>query len=141
MREHSDKILVAYSARTGSTKDIAETSGKILTRLCEDVDVTAMQNIKDLKAYRAVVAERPIRAGKWLPEATEFIKTYKNDLNRRPFAAFLVCMTLAMKKGQEYRPTVSDWLDPVRYMATPVYEGLFPGIPDIKKITAFSGQA
>jgi menaquinone-dependent protoporphyrinogen IX oxidase len=70
----------------------------------------------------------------------DFINTHKHELNKKQFAAFFVCMTLAMPKGENYRSTVAGWLDPVRQLVTPVSEGLFTGTLDIKKIPAFSDR-
>jgi hypothetical protein len=43
-------------------------------------------------------------------------------------------MTLAMRKGNNYRDAVAGWLAPVRELVSTVSEGLFTGILDIKKI-------
>ena len=136
----NDKILVTYSTRTGSTKGVSECIGKTLSDLGECVDVLPMQGIEDLSHYKVVIAGSPIQAGKWLPEAFDFINTHRNDLNEKPFAAFLVCMTLAMPKGQYYRETVSSWLDPVRRLVNPIDVGLFKGTLDVKKIPSFSDR-
>lgn len=133
-------ILVTYSTRTGSTKGVSEFIGKTLTDLGENVDVSPMNKIENLSSYRAVIAGSAIQSGKWLPEATEFITTHKGDLNKMPVAAFLVCMTLAMPKGESYRETVSRWLDPVRSIISPIDVGLFKGALDIKRIPSFSDR-
>jgi menaquinone-dependent protoporphyrinogen IX oxidase len=61
-------------------------------------------------------------------------------LRQKPFAAFLVCMTLAMKNGEKYRPHVASFLDPVRAMAKPVSTGLFAGVLDTSRIESFSNR-
>ena len=114
------KILITYATRTGSTEGVAKTIGETLSLMGETVDVIPMQDVKDLSAYKAVIAGSAIQAANWLPEAMDFVKDNREVLTQKPFAAFLVCMTLAMKKGEEYRPTVSGWLDPVRDLVTPV---------------------
>jgi menaquinone-dependent protoporphyrinogen oxidase len=134
----TNKILVTYATMTGSTKGVSEAIGRTLIELGANVDIIPMKEVKNISEYKAVVAGSAIQAGKWLPEAMDFIQTHKQDLNKKPFAAFLVCMTLAMKKGNNYRDTVSGWLSPVRDLVTPVSEGLFTGILDIKKIPSFS---
>src|SRR5665647_492241 len=103
----------------------------------ETVDVIPIQDVKDLSAYKAVIAGSAIQAANWLPEAMDFVKDNREVLTQKPFAAFLVCMTLAMKKGKEYRPVVSGWMDPVRDLVTPVSVGLFTGILEIKKLPSF----
>lgn len=135
-----NKILVTYSSSTGSTRGISEVISKTLVELGESVDNIAMKDVKDLKSYKSVNAGSAIQDRKWLPDAIEFIKLNQDELNKKPFAAFLVCMTLAMAKGDQYRDAVSSWLQPVRNLVTPVSEGLFKGILDIKKIPSFSDR-
>ena len=134
------KILIAYASRTGTTAGVADAIGKALTDLGEEVDVMRMQDVGDISPYRAVVAGSSIHDAKWLPEAMEFIRTNQSSLSQKPFAAFLVCMTLAMPKAAEYRPIVATRLDPVRAIVKPVSEGLFAGALDIRKITSFSDR-
>ncbi len=128
------KILVTYATRTGSTRGVSEAIAKTLLETGEDVDVIPMQDVPDVTSYRAVVAGSAIQAGKLLPEAMEFIKAHRSMLCQKPFAVFIVCMTLAMPKGESYRSHVSGWLSPVRDLVTPVSEGIFTGMLDIKKI-------
>src|SRR5512133_472353 len=134
----TEKILVTYSTRTGATKGVSEAIGQTLAALGENVDVIPMQEVSDLRRYKAVVAGSAIQAAKWLPEAMDFIQSNKTELNRKPFAAFMVCMTLAMPKGESYRDKIGSWLDPVRNLVTPVSEGIFSGTLDINKIPVFS---
>jgi menaquinone-dependent protoporphyrinogen oxidase len=136
----TNKILVTYATMTGSTKGISEAIAKTLMELGANVDVIPMKEVKDISEYKAVVAGSPIQAGRWLPEAMDFMQIHGQNLNRKPFAAFLVCMTLAMTKGNNYRDAISDWLLPVRNIVPPVSEGLFSGILDIKKIPSFSDR-
>jgi menaquinone-dependent protoporphyrinogen oxidase len=127
------KILVAYASRTGSTVGVAEAIGKTLAEGGAQVDVMAMQDVTDITPYRAVVAGSAIQGGRWLPEALQFIETHRQALGERPFAAFLVCMTLAMSRG-DYREHVKTFLEPVRAQVKPVSEGYFAGALDIGKI-------
>jgi len=134
------KILITYSTRTGSTKGVSEAIAKTLSESGEEVEVISMQEVKDLTPYKAVIAGSAIQAGKWLPEAMEFVSKNKIVLNQKPFAVFLICMTLAMAKGESYRNMVSGWLGPVRNLVTPVSEGIFAGVLDIKKIHSLSDR-
>lgn len=129
----SNKILVTYASRTGATQGIAEAIGKTLAETGADVDVRPMTDVTDLSPYRAVVAGSAIRGAQWLPEAMQFIRTHQAALNQKPFAAFLVCMTMAMK-NEDYHRGVIEWLAPVRALVRPVSEGFFAGILDIKQV-------
>jgi len=131
------KILVTYASRLGSTAGVAEEIGRTLSETGAQVDVLPMQEVKDLSPYEAVVAGSAIRDRQWLPEAVDFVRTNRAELNRKPVAVFLVCMTLAMPGADKYRQGVSDWLQPVRTLVKPVSEGLFPGVLDIPKIPSW----
>jgi menaquinone-dependent protoporphyrinogen oxidase len=134
------KILVSYATCTGSTVGVAEAIGKTLAEGDVQVDVLPMQAVKDLTPYQAVVAGSAIQNKQWLPEAMQFIQTHQAELNRKPFAAFLVCMTLAMRNGEKYRPFVAEFLAPVRSLVKPVSEGLFAGALDIRKVPSASDR-
>jgi menaquinone-dependent protoporphyrinogen oxidase len=131
------KILVAYASRTGSTVGIAEAIGKTLSESGSEVDVRPIQAVQDLDAYQSVVLGSAIQDGKWLPEAIQFLKTHQTELQQKPFAAFLVCMTMAMK-NEAYRQGVKDWLAPVRSLVKPLREGYFAGVLDISKVPSLS---
>lgn len=130
----SDKILVTYATRTCSTRGVAEAIGKTLAEGGAQVDVLPMQQVTDLSPYHAVVAGSAIQGKRWLPEDMRFVQAHRAELARKPFAAFLVCMTLAMRNGESYRPFVAKFLAPVWAQVRPVSEGLFAGVPDIGKI-------
>ena len=130
----SNTVLVTYASQTGSTAEIAAAIGKTLSESGAQVDVMPMNAVKDLSAYRAVVAGSAIRGSKWLPEAIQFIQTHQSTLKQRPFAMFTVCITLAMKNAENYRAGVADWVAPVRSIVKPLDEGFFAGILDFKKL-------
>ena len=136
----NNKILVTYSSRTGWTVGVAEAIGKTLVEHGAQVDVIPMRDVKNLSTYDAVVAGSAIRNKTWLPEAEQFIRAHQDELKQKPFAAFLVCMTLAMPNGENYRSHISTWLDPVRSLVKPVSVGLFAGGLDINKIESFGNR-
>ncbi len=135
-----DKILITYASRTGFTAGVADAIGKTLTDLGEEIDIIQMQDVKDLTIYKAVIAGSAIQAGKWLPEAMEFIQTYRSILSQKPFAVFMVCMTPAMPKADKYQPVIAAWLDPVRSLVKPVSSGLFSGGLSIGQIPSFGDR-
>ena len=135
-----NKILVAHASQTGSTAGVAEAIGKTLAESGAQVEVRPMQDVTDLAPYQAVVAGSAIQGRRWLPEAMQFMQTHRATLAQKPFAAFLVCMTLAMPSADKYRQGVADWLAPVRALVKPVSEGLFAGALDIGKIPSFGDR-
>ncbi|OGO19385.1 MAG: hypothetical protein A2Z14_07660 [Chloroflexi bacterium RBG_16_48_8] len=135
----SNVILVAYASRTGSTIGVAEAIGKTLVESGAQVEVRPMKEVMDLTPYRAVVAGSAIQGKRWLPEAIQFIQSHQAVLAQKPFAAFLVCMTLTIA-NQKYREEVTNWLEPVRQLVEPVSEGFFAGALDISKVPSFGDR-
>ncbi len=133
----SNKILVTYASRTGSTAGVAEAIGKSLAESGADVDVLPMVEVKDLAPYRAVVAGSAVQGQRWLPEALQFVRDHRAELSCKPFAAFLVCITLSMRNADNLRQGVAEWMAPVRALVHPVSEGLFAGTLDVSKIPSF----
>ncbi len=129
----SNKILVTYASRAGSTAGVAEAIAKTLTERGAQVEVLPMQDVTDLAPYRAVVAGSAIQEGKWLPEAMQFVQTHRAALAQKPFALFTVCMTMAMK-NETYHRGVPEWLAPVRALVKPVSEGYLAGALDLDKV-------
>lgn len=130
----SQRILVTYATRAGSTAGVAEFIGNTLTEAGCQVDVLPMTDVGDLTPYAALVAGSAVQAKQWLPEAIEFMKENQIALKQMPCALFLVCMTLAMSSAEKYRDEVASFLDPVRAIVTPVSEGMFAGALDISTV-------
>jgi menaquinone-dependent protoporphyrinogen oxidase len=135
----NEKILVTYASRHGATAGVAEAIGKTLAESGALVDVRPMKDVTDLTPYQAVVAGSAIQSAQWLPEAIQFLQMHRTTLAQKPFAAFLVCMTLAIGEGK-YRTQVVDFMQPVRALVRPVSEGLFAGVLDIKRVDSFSDR-
>lgn len=129
----SNRILVTYATRAGSTAGVAEAIANTLAESGAQVEVRPMQDVDDVTPYGAVVAGSAIQEGQWLPEAMQFMRTHQAVLAERPFAAFLVCMTMSME-NESYRVGVRDWLEPVRTLVRPVSEGFFAGALDLSKV-------
>lgn len=130
----SRKILVTYASRAGSTVGVAETIGQTLAENGMQVDVLPMQDVKSLSAYHAVIAGSAIRGSKWLPEAMQFLSEHQAELKQKPFAAFMICITLAMPGAEKYRQGLREWMSPVRSLVHPVSEGYFAGALDFSKL-------
>ncbi len=135
----SNRILVTYASRTGTTAGVAEVIGETLAAGGLAVDVRPMHDVTDLIPYRAVVAGSAINGAQWLPDALTWVRDHRPELSRRPFAAFLVCMTLAMP-GDPHHEEVRKWLQPVRELVTPAREGLFAGALDISKLPSWRAK-
>jgi menaquinone-dependent protoporphyrinogen oxidase len=130
----TNKILVTYASQAGSTAGVAEAIGKSLSEGGAQVDVLPMQNVTDLSSYQAVVAGSAIHGQKWLPEAMQFLRHHQSELARKPFASFMVCITLSMANSDQYREGLKGWMEPVRSLVRPVSEGYFAGGLDFSRL-------
>jgi menaquinone-dependent protoporphyrinogen oxidase len=128
------KVLVTYASQAGSTAGAAEEIGSVLRASGSFVDVLPMKAVKDLSSYAAVVAGSAIHGQKWLPEAMDFITNHQAELSRKPFAAFMVCITLSMGNSSQYLDGLKNWMSPVRQIVRPVSEGYFAGALDFSKL-------
>lgn len=130
-----DQVLIAYATRAGSTAGVAEAIGATLNEMGLPARVAPVGEVDDVSPYRAVVTGSAIRGANWLPEAIKFVENHREVLSHKPFAAFMVCMTLSMADAGKYRDGLRDWLSPVRALVKPISEGYFAGALDFHKVT------
>jgi len=130
----SEKILVAYATRAGSTAEIAETIGQTLALQNGAVDVLPLEKVKSLKGYKAVVLGSAIRIGHWLPEAVRFVEQNRDSLAQMP-AAFFAVHLMNLGSDEANRKARLAYLDPVRKLVTPKKEAFFAGVGDYKKVS------
>ena len=130
----NNRILVTYASRAGSTAGVAEAIGKSLVEGGAQVEVLPMKNVTDLTPYRAVVAGSAIRGQQWLPEAMQFMHDHQTELSHKPFASFMVCITLSMANAGQYLEGLKGWMSPVRDLVRPVSEGYFAGALDFSRL-------
>ncbi len=122
----SQRILVTYASQAGSTAGVAEAIAKSLAAAGSTVDLRPVKEVTDLSAYQAVVIGSAVHSGKWMPEATAFVRRNQARLRQMPTAIFQVCMMLA-SSNEQYRSMVPTWLDPLREELRPVSAGSFSG--------------
>lgn len=132
----SQKILVTYATRFGSTGEIANRIANILRETGLEVEVLPVQQVKELDAYRAVVLGSAVRMGKPLEEAIEFARKHSDEMAQKPVAYFISGATMK-------RDTPDNRLEAARH-AAPLQKaheagslGLFAGKVDYTKIPPF----
>ena len=128
----SKKVLVAYASVSGSTGEVAKAIGEVLAQEGAMVQVQHVKDVTSLSGYDAVVLGSSIRAGKWLPEAMNFLGMHREALSEIPVAYFTTCLTM-VQDTEDNRQIVLAYLEPVRQRAPqikPVGVGLFAGALD-----------
>lgn len=133
----TNKILVAYASKRGSTGEVAEAIAANLNVDGASVDVSLIDHVEDVSAYNMVVVGSAIRMGQWLPDAVQFVEANRAALDRVPSAFFTVCMTLADNETEAGYDRVMGFIDPVLQVHQPDSIGLFAGKMDYKQLSFF----
>jgi len=122
----SNRVLVGYATRTGSTTGVAEAIGRTLGERGFDVDVRPLRERPSLDGYDACVLGSAINGAAWLPEAMSWLESNAVGLKKMPVAAFCVH---SMNGGDDAKQTRKRhaYLDKVRDVITPAAEGFFLG--------------
>ncbi len=126
------KFLVAYASVSGSTGEVAGAIGQVLAKEGVTVHVRHVSAVTGIRFYSAVVLGSSIRAGRWLPEAIQFLETRQETLSRIPVAYFTTCLTM-VNDTEESRRIVLAYMEPVFQKAPqvkPIGLGLFAGALD-----------
>jgi len=136
------RVLVTYASKYGSTGGVADAIGKELCGKGLAADVALIRNAGDLGSYQGVVVGSAIYMGKWMPEATDFVKKNRDILGRIPVAYFLVCITLA-QPTEENRAKVLSYMEPIMKAVPeirPLGIGTFAGALDYNKLSWLNKQ-
>lgn len=84
----TEKVLVAYATKHGSTTEIADKIAETLGSAGVHAVALPIEHIGDLNSYSAVVLGSAVYAGKWCKEAIRFLKTHERELAERPVWLF-----------------------------------------------------
>jgi len=82
------RILVAYASKHGSTIEIAQKIGEVLTEAGLQVNVLPVEKVTDVTPFDAVVLGSAVYAGSWRKEAVTFLEEYKTLLAKVPVWLF-----------------------------------------------------
>jgi menaquinone-dependent protoporphyrinogen oxidase len=82
------KVLVAYASRHGATRGIAERIARTLGRNGLDVTLRSVEEAGAVDTYDAFVIGSAAYMGRWLNEATQFVRRNRVLLASRPVWLF-----------------------------------------------------
>jgi menaquinone-dependent protoporphyrinogen oxidase len=131
----STRVLVTYATRAGSTGDVADAIGKVLSARGFRVEVRTIKSRPRVEDFQAVVIGSAVRAGSWLPEAVAFVAEHQNALKRLAVAAFTVHL---QNTGDDLQRVANRraYLNTVRPLLPPVAEAFFSGAIEPNKLSA-----
>lgn len=134
----TNKILVAYASRAGTTGEVAEAIGQVLCEAGAAVDVRQAKDVTDLSAYRAVVLGSAIYMGSWMADATNFVEKHRATLNQIPLATFTVSMLMVDRPAEHQQLITTHFTGSEQQpRLQPVSNGIFAGRIDYNKLSFF----
>ena len=84
----TERVLLAYASRHGTTGEVAEAIGDTLRGLGVDVDVRQAHDVHGLEGYDAVVLGAPFYMNRWHKQARSFLRRQRKTLAALPVAVF-----------------------------------------------------
>jgi len=137
VQKMTERVLIGYGSRYGSTAETAEAMAKAVQEVGAQVDLVNLKKANPsspIEDYNLVVIGSGIQAGRWTKEPLEFIKDNLNALSKTKVAIFVVCGYAASPEKCDFAQ--SEFLDKIveEYPdLSPVSTGLFPGVFDFSK--------
>jgi menaquinone-dependent protoporphyrinogen oxidase len=120
------KVLIAYTTKKGSTREVAERIGEVLQAKGIEVKVADIKDKPKVEGYDAAIVGAPIMMGSLLHRAPKFVKKHLAYLQDKPFACFALGGTLA-EDTEENRAIMLKKLAKITDKIKPVDIGLFGG--------------
>jgi len=90
----SERVLVAYGTKSGSTAEVAEAIGRALADAGVSVDVRSAREVRSTAGYDAVVLGGPRVTEVWHPDCSDFLARLHAELAGKPVAYFITSITL-----------------------------------------------
>lgn len=115
----SNKILISYASKYGSTEEVAAAVGERLRERGFDAEVRRCAEVNSLDDYGAVVVASPFYIGSLLKDARKFLHRHRAKLEEMPVALLTLGPTsvdddMAEAKDQIDRTLAQmQWLKPV----------------------------
>jgi menaquinone-dependent protoporphyrinogen oxidase len=130
----TQRILVTYATRAGSTAEIAAAIGETLAARGFSVDVTPAKAQPALDGYAAVILGSPIRMGTWLPEVVRYVEAHQTALSTLPTALFTVHMQNA-GDDETSRAARDGYLGAIRPLLPNAENVYFQGALDFSRLS------
>ena len=140
------KALIVYGTRYGATADTSEVIAEALRKEGLEVQVVDAKRdkVQSISEYDLVIVGSGIQMGKWTKEPEEFLKKFRNELQKKKVALFVSCggatpLSEGEQKEKEMNQAKSKYLEDkaVEYNITPVALGFFGGCYDFNKMSWF----
>lgn len=84
----SERVLIAYGSKHGSTAETADAIGGMLREHGLEVDVSEAARVESIDGYDAAIVAGSVYMGRWHPDTRAFILRFTKELEAIPVAFF-----------------------------------------------------
>ena len=84
----SDKILITFSSKYGSTAEIAGKINEIILEAGFETSLLPVDQVKNVSEYKAVILGSAVYIGRWRKKAKKFLKANEKILADKPVWIF-----------------------------------------------------
>ncbi len=130
----TDKVLVTYASKCGSTAEVAQAIAGELTGQGAEVDLLPVNEVKTVAPYRAVVLGTAIRMGKPIKPSLRFARRHSTDLKTRPLALFSLGIQMRDEVDDKRERTLGMLAPLLAELPEPVTVGTFAGKVDHSRL-------
>ncbi len=121
-------ILVTYASKYGATAEIAVKVSEVLRQAGLQVDLSPVNEVRNLASYQAVILGSAVYIGKWPKEAEKFLQTHEKTLGERPIWIFASGPTgegdpVALVEGQRLPASLQPIVNRIHPRDTAVFHG------------------
>jgi menaquinone-dependent protoporphyrinogen oxidase len=129
----SEKILVTYATKYGSTQGVAEAIAAELRTKGHTVDMFPVCDVKSLAGYSAIVLGSPLYISSILGDASKFLSRHKDALTQLPVAFYVLGPLYGTPKEMtDVQVQLDGVLDKLTWFK-PVEVKIFTGAMDLDK--------
>src|SRR5215216_4842008 len=96
------RILVAYASAHGSTKEVAQFIGRVLSTYNTDVTVANVVDVQSVEGYDAYLLGSAIHASLWLQEMCTFFDRFEDQLAEKHLYFFITCIRALEEDGRQH---------------------------------------
>jgi menaquinone-dependent protoporphyrinogen oxidase len=116
----SEKILIGYATKSGSTEEVAEAIAHEFGEQGFNIDLLSVERIKKLDGYKLIVLGAPLYMMRWHKDMRQFLKNHQKVLTGTPIAIFALGPTHDVES--EFQSAISQldkelekfkWLKPI----------------------------
>ena len=136
----TDRILVAYATRTGSTAEVADAIARHLCAAGLAAEARPVGEVTTLEGVSGAVLGSAVRYAAWLPEMTDFIVANRDALSEMPVAFFTMHM-LALGEDAAALAERAKYTAKARGLIPPRDEVFFEGMIDPARLSFFDRLA